>query len=178
LKFGDIEAEARTSTKLKSFLGVFLLSGTISKTWAARVVHDQLAPITSATHPALIAAAASAPASASSSSFAANIRNPHTRRAYSRAVSEFLAWCAAAGVPSIAAVQPVHVATWTESSMRELAAPSVKQRLAAICHLARSHEERGCQVRNGLAAGGSRIRTPGPTSEPHLRRTVQAGVNA
>jgi hypothetical protein len=25
--------------------------------------------------------------------FAANIRNPHTRRAYARAVVEFLAWC-------------------------------------------------------------------------------------
>ena len=25
--------------------------------------------------------------------FAANIRNPHTRRAYGRAVAEFLAWC-------------------------------------------------------------------------------------
>jgi hypothetical protein len=34
-------------------------------------------------------------------------------------------------VPSIAAVQPVHVATWIEASTRELAAPSVKQRLAA-----------------------------------------------
>jgi hypothetical protein len=32
--------------------------------------------------------------------FAANIRNPHTRRAYARAAEEFLAWCAAAGVPS------------------------------------------------------------------------------
>ena len=32
--------------------------------------------------------------------FAANIRNPHTRRAYSRAVGEFLAWCSAAGVAS------------------------------------------------------------------------------
>jgi len=29
-------------------------------------------------------------------------------------------------VPSIAAVQPVHVATWIEASTRELAAPSVK----------------------------------------------------
>jgi hypothetical protein len=37
--------------------------------------------------------------------FAANIRNPHTRPA-----EEFLAWCASVGVPSIAAVQPVHVA--------------------------------------------------------------------
>jgi hypothetical protein len=33
------------------------------------------------------------------------------------------------------AVQPVHVATWIETGTRELAAPSVKQRLAALCHL-------------------------------------------
>jgi hypothetical protein len=65
--------------------------------------------------------------------FAANIRNPHTRRAYARAADEFLAWCASAGVPAIGAVQPVHVATWIEAATRELAAPSVKQRLAAIC---------------------------------------------
>jgi site-specific recombinase XerC len=38
-------------------------------------------------------------------------------------------------VPSIDAVQPVHVATWIEAGTRELAAPSVKQRLAAIRHL-------------------------------------------
>ena len=67
--------------------------------------------------------------------FAANLCNPHTRRAYARAAEEFLAWCASAGVPSIAAVQPVHVATWIEAGTRELAAPSVKQRLAAIRHL-------------------------------------------
>ena len=67
--------------------------------------------------------------------FAANIRNPHTRRAYARAADEFLAWCADAGVPSIGAVQLVHVATWIETGTRELAAPSVKQRLAAIRHL-------------------------------------------
>jgi hypothetical protein len=53
--------------------------------------------------------------------FAANIRKPHTRRAYYRAAEEFLAWCADAGVPSIAAVQPVHVATWIEARTRELA---------------------------------------------------------
>jgi integrase/recombinase XerC len=34
--------------------------------------------------------------------FAANIRNPHTRRAYARAAEEFPAWCAAAGVSSAA----------------------------------------------------------------------------
>ena len=40
--------------------------------------------------------------------FAANIRNPHTRRAYARAAEEFLIWCASGGVPSLDAVQSVH----------------------------------------------------------------------
>jgi hypothetical protein len=51
--------------------------------------------------------------------FAANIRTPHTRRAYARAADEFLAWCASVGVPSIGAVQPEHVATWIEAGTRE-----------------------------------------------------------
>ena len=42
--------------------------------------------------------------------FAAAIRNPNTRRAYAHAVGEFLAWCAQAGVSSMTAVQPLHVA--------------------------------------------------------------------
>jgi hypothetical protein len=50
--------------------------------------------------------------------FAANIRNPHTRQAYARAAGEFLAWCSSAGVLSIGAVQPVHVAIWTEAGTR------------------------------------------------------------
>jgi hypothetical protein len=54
------------------------------------------------------------------------MRNPHARRAYTRAVDEFLAWYAAAGVSSIGAVQPVHVATSIEAGARALAAPSVK----------------------------------------------------
>ncbi len=67
--------------------------------------------------------------------FAGTIRNPYTRRAYARAVGVFLTWCQEAGVPSIAAVQPLHVATWIELQTRERAAPSVKQQLAAIRHL-------------------------------------------
>src|SRR3954447_1261976 len=47
--------------------------------------------------------------------FAEAIRNPHTRRAYSQAVGAFLAWCEAeAGIRSLAAVQPLHVAAWIE----------------------------------------------------------------
>ncbi|MFA5924331.1 MAG: tyrosine-type recombinase/integrase [Methylococcaceae bacterium] len=67
--------------------------------------------------------------------FASNIRNPHTRRAYVRAATEFLDWCAAAGVVSIIDVEPLHVAAWIEGKTRQLAAPTVKQHLAAIRHL-------------------------------------------
>jgi hypothetical protein len=70
---------------------------------------NQLVPFRSneASSPALIAAARR---SGSLNSFTVNIRNPHTRRAYAQATREFLAWCEATGVSSIAAVQPIHVA--------------------------------------------------------------------
>lgn len=67
--------------------------------------------------------------------FTANIRNPNTRRAYARATQEFLTWCESVRVPSLADVAPLHVATWIELLQHRLAAPSVKQRLAAIRHL-------------------------------------------
>ena len=89
----------------------------------------------SASLPMLIAAAGDHASTRFLEFFAATIRNPHTRRAYSRAVGEFLAWCESVGVPSIAAVQPLHVATWIERQTRELSAPTVKQHLAAIRHL-------------------------------------------
>ena len=67
--------------------------------------------------------------------FASTIRNRHTRRAYARAVTNFLSWCEEHAVPSIAAVQPLHVAAWIEGQTREHSAPTVKQQLAAIRHL-------------------------------------------
>ncbi|MDE1181503.1 tyrosine-type recombinase/integrase [Paraburkholderia sp.] len=67
--------------------------------------------------------------------FASNVRNWNTRRAYAHAVSEFLTWCAQAGVPSITAVQPLHVAAWIELQTQTHSAPTVKQHLAAIRHL-------------------------------------------
>jgi site-specific recombinase XerD len=67
--------------------------------------------------------------------FAATIRNPHTRRAYARAVGDFLAWCAARGVAALPEIQPLHVAAWIEELGREVSVPTVKQRLAAIRHL-------------------------------------------
>jgi site-specific recombinase XerC len=85
--------------------------------------------------PALVAAAGNQARIRFLEFFAADIHNPHTRRAYSRAVGAFLAWCAGAGVPSIAHVAPLHVATWIEAQGRAVSVPSVKQRLAALRHL-------------------------------------------
>ncbi|WP_226382290.1 tyrosine-type recombinase/integrase [Falsiroseomonas ponticola] len=67
--------------------------------------------------------------------FAAAIRNPHTRRAYSKAAADFLTWCESAGLSSLTAVQPLHVATWIEIQTREHSAPTAKLRLAALRHL-------------------------------------------
>lgn len=85
--------------------------------------------------PPLVAAAGERGALRFLEFFASNIRNPHTRRAYDQAVSAFLAWCEDAGVPSLAAVRPLHVAAWIEMQTREHSAPTAKQRLAALRHL-------------------------------------------
>ena len=67
--------------------------------------------------------------------FLAQIRNPHTRRAYARAVGDFLAWCEDKGMVSLTVIQPLHVAAWIELQGREVSAPTVKQQLAALRHL-------------------------------------------
>lgn len=67
--------------------------------------------------------------------FAAAIRNPNTRRAYARATTDFLTWCHRHGVTDLAAIAPIHVAGWVEELGRDLAAPTVKQRLAGVRHL-------------------------------------------
>ncbi len=63
--------------------------------------------------------------------FTANIRNPHTRRAYLRACNRFLGWCEDRGL-TLAAIRPHDVATYIEELQAAVQAPSVKQQLAAI----------------------------------------------
>jgi site-specific recombinase XerD len=63
--------------------------------------------------------------------FTANIRNPNTRAAYARAVSDFFAWLEKRGV-TLERVEPVIVAAYVEQLGREKAPPTVKQSLAAI----------------------------------------------
>ena len=62
--------------------------------------------------------------------FAANIRNPHTRRAYARACSRFFDWCEGRGL-ALATIRPFDVATYIEDLQQTHSAPGVKQQLAA-----------------------------------------------
>jgi len=63
--------------------------------------------------------------------FTANIRNPHTRRAYARACSRFLAWCEGRGL-TLTTIRPFDVAAWVEGLQEHHSAPGVKQQLAAV----------------------------------------------
>ena len=63
--------------------------------------------------------------------FTANIRNLNTRRAYVRAAARFAAWCGQNGLHELIRIEPVHVAAYIEQ-LQHLAAPSVKQHLAAL----------------------------------------------
>jgi site-specific recombinase XerD len=105
--------------------------------------------------------------------FAAAVRNPHTRRAYTRAVGDFLAWCEAAGVSSLDRVQPLHVATWVEQGTRELSAPTVKQRLAAV------RDPKGPLFRTIGRGTRQLTHTPLPQANAHAmirRRATAAGI--
>ena len=67
--------------------------------------------------------------------FTANIRNPHTRRAYARAAVEFFDWLAARGVRELSSIESVHVTAYIEQLQKVRSAPTAKLRLAALRHL-------------------------------------------
>ncbi|WP_342154677.1 tyrosine-type recombinase/integrase [Methylorubrum sp. SB2] len=93
---------------------------------------SQLVTLTGPYTPALVTAAGDRATYRFLEFFTAQIRNANTRRAYARAVGEFCAWMEARGLPSIAAVDSVHIAAYVEELGRTHSAPTVKQRLAAI----------------------------------------------
>lgn len=64
--------------------------------------------------------------------FTAQIRNPNTRKAYAYAAQEFGNWCERNGLNELRDIEPVHIAAYIEQLQDRLAAPSVKQHLAAI----------------------------------------------
>src|ERR1700736_1406814 len=63
--------------------------------------------------------------------FTANIRNPHTRRAYARACSRFFGSWEERVLP-LGAIPPFDVASYIEALQQEHSAPGVKQQLAAV----------------------------------------------
>lgn len=81
--------------------------------------------------PALIADAGDQAAWRYVEFFTANIRNPHTRRAYVRACGRFFGWCEGRGLV-LAAIRPFDVAAWVEQLQQDHSAPGVKQQLAAV----------------------------------------------
>jgi len=90
-----------------------------------------LAPAAPHLVPALIAGAGEAAGWRYVEFFTANIRNPHTRRAYARACSRFFTWCEDRGL-SLATIRPYDVATYIETLQQTHSAPGVKQQLAAV----------------------------------------------
>ncbi|BAV52659.1 Phage integrase family protein (plasmid) [Mesorhizobium loti] len=67
--------------------------------------------------------------------FTAHIRNPNTRRAYSKDVGQFLDWCQAQGVRDITEIHTLHVATYVELLTKSHAAPTAKRHVSAIRRL-------------------------------------------
>jgi len=63
--------------------------------------------------------------------FAANIRNPNTRRAYVRACSRFFGWCEDRGL-TLATIRPFDVGAWVEQLQENHGGAGVKQQLAAV----------------------------------------------
>lgn len=97
---------------------------------------NQLVPISVAERlPALVVAAGEPAQLRFVEFFAASIRNPHTRRAYVRAVGDFLAWCEGRGVPNLTEIRTLHVAGYIEALTLARSAPTAKLRLAAIRRL-------------------------------------------
>ncbi len=94
-----------------------------------------LVPILAERTPALIAVVGERASYRYFEFFTANIRNPHTRRAYARAAQEFFDWLAARGVRELSAIESVHVAAYIEQLAKARSAPTAKLRLAALRHL-------------------------------------------
>ena len=88
-------------------------------------------PTTGFVVPALIADAGDQAARRFLEYFTANIRNKNTRAAYVHAVAEFTRWCEERGF-TLKALEPIVVAAYVEQLQARLAAPSVKQHLAAV----------------------------------------------
>ncbi len=95
---------------------------------------DLALPVAFASWPPAIASASPEAWHAILQFFAAEIRNPNTRRAYLRAAQDFFAFAATRkGGNRLDTITSLHISAWIESMSRAgLSAPTIKQRLAAM----------------------------------------------
>src|SRR6201995_1919993 len=96
---------------------------------AAKAPGTLVAPCADHVLPALIVAAGETAGWQYVEFFTANIRNPHTRRAYARACSRFFAGCEERGL-TLTIIRPFDVAAWVEQLQQTHSAPGVKQQHA------------------------------------------------
>lgn len=82
--------------------------------------------------PALFSGASSETKRAFLEFFSAQIRNVHTRKAYTRATIDFLKWCEEDSIHSLQLIQPLHVASWVSELEKRYSLPTTKLYLAAI----------------------------------------------
>ncbi len=98
----------------------------------ATLLEREIADSSTVVLPAIISEAGDDAISRFLDYFTANIRNPHTRRAYFRNALSFLRWCESRGVFQIKHVTPRVVAAYIEQLQKTHSSPSVKQQLSTI----------------------------------------------
>jgi hypothetical protein len=108
--------------------------------------------------------------------FTANIRNPHTRRAYFRNAIAFLRWCEGHGVRELKAIKPMLVAGYVKQLQKTHSSPSVKQQLATIRMTVRLAGHRPGDLRQPRPFGSRSpaCRDPGQDAGAQRRRDSDA----
>ena len=96
---------------------------------------NQLAPLTVSRAPALVVAAGPRASYRFLEFFTAQIRNPHTRRAYARAATEFFDWLAGEGRHAARGDRERACRDLHRAVEKARSAPTAKLRLAALRHL-------------------------------------------
>ena len=91
---------------------------------------SQLVTLTSM--PDLVRASGSAAQTRVMEFFLTHHSNVNTRKAYGRAVGDFMSWCQTHGLTSLPQIQPLHVGLYLEQMRDTHSIPTVKQHLAAI----------------------------------------------
>jgi len=110
-----------------------IIHKTLPKHWSTNAVMTDLIILEDTLDrvPSLISHSGEQAVSACLEFFTAHIRNPNTRRAYARTLSDFSDWCSAHGL-RLESLKPVHIAAYIEQMTKEYEVVSVKQSLAAI----------------------------------------------